>query len=421
MIGTKIKVLDQKSKNKNDKSVTASSPNIFELNDFCFEDLFDWLSLDELKTLRQTCWRMKEIVDYYINWNYPKSFQCLRIDNIRFEELFFYKNINFELVSCVHFVEKPQKPLNGLDNLLQNAETIEIECELFPICEFEVFLKQCTNLKNLMIRMPDMCIGDSNKWLLQCYPTLEHIGFESSLPCFELKIFFEKNPNVQMISTTFKAIWENRAWLLTSNIHIERLIICKGFSSDIQIDLVCDILNELFKRGFYKRLHLYYYEYNPNILPQITTLESVETLLYVGTGWSYLLSSFTNLIELHILDFFDDVCLDHLANTLTNLRRICIHFTSIDAILPLIRFCPRLMQIRITFLQMLSGMIDNKIDLMALNNERKNVRNSNKITIFVNENIFLENKWNQPIDLSLIALKRHLSWKPMDLFYPAEI
>lgn len=420
MSGTEIEIFNEHSMAENivDMSVEISSlPNIFKLNDFCFEDIFEWLSIDDLKILRQTCSRMKEIVDYYITLNYPVSLQCLRMDSIRCEEILQCKEKYFGTVNRFQLSEKPQYPFSELEEILSHVETIEIECE-FPRCDFyDEFLKRCTNLRNLMIRMPHLSVGGDKKWLHQHYPTMEHIGFECNSQCIELKGFLEKNPNVKIISTTFTAIWENREWLLTSDIHIDRLILCKGFLSNVHIELACNVLNQLHERGFYKRLHLYYYERDVNVLPQITSLQSVESLLYFGSGWSHL-SSFNCLKELHILDFFDEINLDALTNSLINLRRICIHFTSFDNILPLIRHCPKLKQIRITFLQILNGSNNEKIDLLALNDERAKLPNATKITIFLNEQIFLQNKWNQPINLDLIALKRHLSWKPMDLFYP---
>lgn len=47
------------------------------------------------------------------------------------------------------------------------------------------------------------------------------------------------------------------------------------------------------------------------------------------------------------------------------------------------------------------------IDLLTLNEERKKLPNAQKITIFVGESVYLENKWKQVIDLSFIELKHH--------------
>lgn len=53
--------------------------NILELKVDCCEELFEWLTLSDLKSLRQTCKRLKKIVDYYIQSIYPKGFGRLNI------------------------------------------------------------------------------------------------------------------------------------------------------------------------------------------------------------------------------------------------------------------------------------------------------------------------------------------------------
>lgn len=53
-------------------SVEVSSPTEFiELNIDCLENLFDFLSVNDLFKLRQTCKRIKRIVDYFIRTYYP--------------------------------------------------------------------------------------------------------------------------------------------------------------------------------------------------------------------------------------------------------------------------------------------------------------------------------------------------------------
>lgn len=44
---------------------------ILKLNIDAYEGLFEWLSLADLRSLRQTCKRLQRAVDYYIKTNYP--------------------------------------------------------------------------------------------------------------------------------------------------------------------------------------------------------------------------------------------------------------------------------------------------------------------------------------------------------------
>lgn len=53
-------------------SNTALSTQTFKLNVNCFENLFDWLPLADLRKLRGTCIPFKHDVDHYIESKYTK-------------------------------------------------------------------------------------------------------------------------------------------------------------------------------------------------------------------------------------------------------------------------------------------------------------------------------------------------------------
>ena len=58
-------------------NATIGTPNeqalspILRLNVDCFEELFEWLSLADLRSLRQACKRLNQVVDFFIKSNYP--------------------------------------------------------------------------------------------------------------------------------------------------------------------------------------------------------------------------------------------------------------------------------------------------------------------------------------------------------------
>lgn len=397
---------------------------ILKLNVDCFKDLFEWLSLADLKALRKTCKRMKQVVDDYIKLNYPKALRKIVINDVRLERLRGLESGGFELINHVEFkVDRLNfSRIEGIKHLLARAENIEVDCE-FPRCDFhEVFLKHCTRVKHLMIkgRSIPALFGRDSDWLNRNYPTLEHIGVANFyragtfyLKCTEMKIFFEQNPNVRMFSTTTDFIWTNQDWILGSNIKFDRLDIWFCYGSDAGIDEVFDLLNELYERGFYQRLHVYLDEdFEREEFHQITSLHAIELLAFLGpeTIWSVEPPS-TGPKELILDDDPDAEHLDVLANSFPNIRRLCVTEASIDIILPFIQRCPMLTQIKIQTLWMGVYMKESIIDLLALNNERKKLPNARKITIFIQEHVFLENKWKQNINLSLIELKREHLWK----------
>lgn len=75
---------------------------------------------------------------------------------------------------------------------------------------------------------------------------------------------------------------------------------------------------------------------------------------------------------------------------------------------PFIRNSPKLKQIRIK-----DAKVDFKnVDLWALNEEREKILGAQKISIYVNEVVYLATKWTmKTIDFSLIELRRFDSYE----------
>lgn len=210
--------------------------------------------------------------------------------------------------------------------------------------------------------------------------------------------------------------------MLASDIKIERLDI-KYIDSDYSdydgVGLVCNLLKDLHERGFYQRLSIHI----PGrwYLGDYRQILSLRSLVYLYPGYDEIWSVLPPLPDLKELVLYHEYHADIMINSITNIQRISIWRTSIDGILPFIQRCLHLKQIRIENLEDLEddGPHAEKgiIDLLTLNKEREKLANSRKITIFVREDIFLENKWKQKINLSLIELKSIHLWKLIDPFY----
>lgn len=404
---------------------------IFKLNVDCFEDWFDWLSLKDLKALRLTCKRMKQVVDYYIRINYPVGLLSVLMDDNQIKEIRCTKT-PFELTShmklSVRKMTLSQAQIKGIKYTLGQVESIELNC-VFPKRDFyEHFLKHCTRLKHLMIQNFDTTpfIGTGIEWANRHYPTLEHIGIyedysvRAGTKFTELKTFFEKNPNVRSFSASFKTIWQNRDWMLESNIRLDRLDIWNSLGSSVNFSQVCGLLNRLHERGFYQRLHVYNADecdHEDHI--QIIAVRGIERLALLSPFLDCsTLPPFTNLEELLFRRCPDIERSKVLANNLANVRRISIGFADINNILPFIQHCPKLRQIKIRRLR-IENHFDSRniIDLLALNRERQKLPDACKITIFVSEKVFLENKWNQRINWSMIELKHSRSWEQSNAFF----
>lgn len=61
--------------------------NIMELKVDCCEELIEWLTLPDLKALRQACKHLKTVVDYHILSAYPKGLMLKVFQNDGLKDL----------------------------------------------------------------------------------------------------------------------------------------------------------------------------------------------------------------------------------------------------------------------------------------------------------------------------------------------
>lgn len=84
-----------------------------------------------------------------------------------------------------------------------------------------------------------------------------------------------------------------------------------------------------------------------------------------------------------------------MANNLINLKCIHLNEASIDTIMPFIRQSVKMQRIKVDWFG--GGVHFNRntgtINLLALNREHKKLPDSQKITIYVDEEIYLSTKW----------------------------
>lgn len=411
------------------ETMSNSLPFIFKMNVDCFEELFEWLSLRDLKTLRQTCIRMKQVVDYYIKMNFPVTLQKVWI--FHRQDKFFAstetESVGFELVNHINFWDHDLTlaPIDKIKSILVHTEKVRVCCSLFKFDLYDSLLQHCPQLKQFMIE--GCAIEMGQKWLHQCYPTLEHLGMYgvnkgSQIECTDLEILFEQNPNIQHFTVSEKVIWDNRNWIRKSNIQIDRLDIfyAGSMNSSIIVDEFIVLMNELHAQGFYKRIHLYLQLKGNEFLRSLLSLCALEALFGYDVEL-FLLPCLTNLKELDIKQCKDIEIAKTLATNLPNLHRISMEEATLHGILPFIHQCQKLSQIRIDSFSRSKDngifFISNIINLPAINKQRAKLLNAQKLLIFVREHIFLKNKRKQRINLDLVELKRIYSWRNTNPFH----
>ncbi|XP_055304289.1 uncharacterized protein LOC129569475 [Sitodiplosis mosellana] len=395
---------------------TKVVPPIFNLWIDCLEEIFDWLSINDIHSFGQTCTKFYQIVGVYFKWKYKRvlgnvyddsmtvNWKYLNGFNEFAQRLSFYsrepdRSLLFALANCkspkeinivnAHFSELDIQPF---ESMLSKIEIMRLSCHLSG--EFyESFLGPCANLKRLRIDK-----SPSNGWMRNKYPTLEHLEVYECDPSQDndLKIFLEQNPNVRSLSTTAELLLRNRVIFMASNFGLDDLTILRVDD----IDLISIALIELHQRGFYKRLHF-----------KTDTAKHLDQLLGLATlrVYRYERIKMPHLPTVKTLVFkaiWNGQCswMNDVSMALNNLERIFTPKTSTEYILPFIQNSTKLREITMAGLR-------GEIDVVAMNNERKRLKMARKVTIYLEEKDYLKLKWKHACtDFGLIELKRNKSY-----------
>lgn len=384
-----------------------SLPPVFKLFVHYWDDVFDWLSVEDVHSFGRTCKALQKVTGEYFKSKYP-SFSVLCESNSYRNKLRgipdfmkFLPNYDVEdddedefnehvISTCksLKHVSIFQKHLSTLfikllKPILPSLETLDIrECTI-DVDIFENILKYCVNLKSLIIEQIEIPF--------QKYPVLQHLflGIDTRL---DLNTFFTLNPTIRYLTTELSNIWN----MIDSNITLDDLTIevLKHVDENVFI-----ILNDLHNRGFYKRLHISVER--EKWKPQFATLPGLNTL-YVDDV--VVLPTISSLKELGIYDlsaFCDRGLNINIPDLCINLERLIIRETSADALMPFIRHSVNLKMIDINKFE------GNVLNISALNKEREKLQGARKVMISVDEEVYLATKWaSMQINFSLIGMQR---------------
>ena len=289
-----------------------------------------------------------------------------------------FNRLNFELIK----------------NLFTKLEILELRRCIFDGERFGALIESCINLKRLTLECPDLPVRK--------HPTLEHLEFHRylALENVELKTFLEQSPNLRSLEINANHLWEIRVSILNANVELNDLTICWNFYLRLDADAFVVLLNELYRRRFYKRLHL-----TSDLLPhdELPALPGLVTLYHRAGQADYPL--LINVKEFVIFDGRDKyINPTPLVNTLINVEHIFACFANIGFILPLIR---NLLKLKAIYINRFDG---NVLDVRALNRERNKLLGAQKVTIYVDEEAYLATKWaSKGTTFDLIEIRRRSS------------
>lgn len=453
--GKEFRLVDSNSKQKvnqlNYLGQKASLPIIFNLNIDCFHEIFEWLSQYDIISIGKTCRRLRRIAADYFQLNYRAK--CGRaertgiyISSIRvniFSEYLQKISISGELLRSNEFIEEncisikhfrvygflPEGGFGCIQQILKGVEVLEIN-ECFVVGEFyNNCLKYCPKLKTLSVsrssfmQKKKIIIGTGNDWLFRKYPTLEHIDLTDlyEIKKGRLKKFFQQNANIKTFSTDAKTLWLNQNTLLQLDLKLEKFAVyisqskvfnTKNLPIAIKVPMY-ELLDELYARCFYKRLHLYVFLFDQENLDKMISLSGIEML----SGDIHRIDR--TLVDLRSFSvcYGDEIMnIENLPKNLPNLDRIYFTYLTSTHILPFICYSPHLRIIKIRNLIEGVHFKNGILDVTALNEERKKLDWACKTTIYIDEEVYLTSKWaHYSINLNFIELKRFESIEWDDL------
>lgn len=452
------KLKNEKSDSKNALAVAAApsnelTPSIFKLTTDCCDEIFEYLSLKDLHSFGQSCKTMQKVSGEYFHRNFRGAEKFIQDDGIytvyadevtnkrtktsvfnRFTEFLSYYygekqplryidwHIN-EFTSVKHLylvcTGLNSIKMESFESILPKIEILQIrQCILWRDDFYEILLKSCENLKRLYIQ-DDLgyIIYNRGNWLLRSYPMLEHIELtpRGDARIQELQQFFTLNPNIRSFCTTsdcFRANFNLKEKINTKLDGLEiRHLFANSFNlqeKDFDMSAFCDLLNEFYDRGFYKRLHFHVQDVNEEFSNKLISLHGLEMLTIGKFKNSYHLSELKDLKELNILDYSNASQLQVLANDLIGLERLLLQNATYDDLFPFIRHSIKLKHIKI-FTKEAEHFKGDIIELRKLNEEREKLFGARKLTIYIEDNVFLATKRatsNGDINLNMIEMKR---------------
>lgn len=430
-----------------------SLSGILKLPVDCFEEVFDYLSLKDLLMISQTCKRLQRIAGHCIKQTYPEldlatstnyysptevylHWDLKRIEITHLLPYIKKLRIRDQMISLRHMQSLRQIDIGyswdayvnyRFDHMSQNLGNIEHVklkcCAHYNV--YEAILKFCPKLKKLqMIYNLNEAIehGINNNWMCQKYPELTHFEYDhrhrnadaaSESQLNALKVFFKQNPKIMVFSIWYQnlnGLMENGA---LNELKLQVLAVEYEHSSMKKTEKMVSQLNKLHEDGVYQHLYIglrYAKEYQMNgwdscIIP-FKGLLALKNL-YLYTCDTNITLNFSNLELLHVFainisKFEDEAWLSNL----TRLKRIELQQATSSDISTVARIASLKEIVVHFFVRNEGGKCDDALDLLALNTQRSTLPFARKITIFLEERVYLRTKWTMYVEYNMIEIKR---------------
>ncbi|XP_031639430.1 uncharacterized protein LOC116351467 [Contarinia nasturtii] len=433
-----------------------SSPPIFKLNNHCFEELFEYLSLLDLHSLGQTCKSMQQMTGEFFTQNHsagrivcksdgiyavyssPENIdeKCIPIpgflpviisiamessDLNAFVSLKSHAN---KLVSVKQLsfsnLTLNEKDVKCIRKILRKIQVLKLQhCVVQDQDFYKLILQHCKDIRRISIQFSSVKFHYGHKWLKKHYPKLEHLdlNLECSWKIDELSTFFKRNPNLRSFSYDSYSVWPNKDALLKSKIKLDTFelkfvdlhaFVVKCFryergSKGNELKILWDLLKQLRIQGFYKRLRIG--ASSNHTLENDQCLNKSLNAIAKSIGVAKMKIDQSIFFDLYENYKNNEMC-TLLCNDVVNVKRLYLNTVSAFDILPIIQQAKNVKKIKF---HPKTEFKSNVLKLEFLNAEREKLDGAKKVTIYVPDDVFATTKWatkNGNTDLGSVEIKR---------------
>lgn len=406
--------------------------------DVCWKHIFDYLKIVDVYSTAQTCKHMNKIagdylrefiaeVSYALRGNKiecthpywlslePNSYQFVsRLELRSHNELSYtFDARTFPSLKTLTFSHATltAATIESHRMLLTNIENLHLRRNWIKYQIFQAIRIYCPKLKCLDIDHPSNRNYDiENNLFAQHYPHLEDFRYT---PCStlldarnnHLETFLRKHSGLKQFTTNFHFLWLHRDIFSVTNIQLEMLTIVENLVTNVRFGEFAQLLKRLFERGVYKLLNLSldYWRDELNLGRAISRFPGLHKLCTLG---DFDFTHLPNLRKLHLRQLempIEDV--ENIARILTNLEELIIDDSKIDYILPFLRYSSNLKRYATNFPRIFHN--NCALDLITYNQERKQLANACKITIYVHDRFYIPTKLRyNNLNLSHIQIMR---------------
>lgn len=420
------------------------------MDDYCINNIFDWLSIKDLCRLKVTCKRLYLLANEHYQrtygqiksgymkgrsgiWKsapniYHKAFtsvaqKVLLSDMENESEMDTILNQN---VKCLTFNDNLCKDKDDiqLKNKLRNVKAIKISVlsdtilQQFMNVEYIALSEGLTRAEKLLGVYPTLKQLD---WGDHVFDKKENVRRMSKFDITEMEDFFQRHPNMK----TFSSCDANKTtkWLLKSSIKFDDLVLTMLYW-DVNVDSMIEDVHSLHRNGQIKKLHVKTQLEKFLFSPKLSTLTfldgiKIETTSDFGSS-DKVINAIISLPNLKFLIFIKSYLLDGydiyqshyklLAQNLDKLEEFHTDaFRCIDDLFPFVRYAKKLKCIFI-FSDVYS-LRNCTTTLQMLNKVRRQLKDACKLTIYMSETIYLHMKNKSSTNnYGLVEIKRSSSY-----------